>query len=115
MKHETNNKSISLKYHNLNWLENTTILLGLWFIIYPSPYELLLGLLVFIPILGLALNGFDKKSVESLVEIKFDKGKASYDVVDFIDIAALAIFEPIHYFVFESFMEVKQKYDFQNK
>jgi hypothetical protein len=46
---------------------------------------------VAIPILGLLLNGFDKKSIESLVEIKFESKGTNYNVVDFIDFAAIIV------------------------
>jgi hypothetical protein len=95
MKNSKNNNSISfakLTLHKLNWLEYLTIGLAVWFFLYPKPYEILLGILLFIPILGLFLNGLHKPSMATLVEISSDKdGTDKYDVADFIDIAAWVI------------------------
>lgn len=81
-----------LTLHKLNWLEWITIGISVWFVFYPKPYELLLGILLLIPLLGLILNGLHKPSLATLVEISIDKdGNKDYDVADFIDVAALAI------------------------
>lgn len=80
-----------LTLHKLDWLEWTTIGLGIWFFIYPQPYELLLGVLLAIPIIGLLLNGLHKPSIATLVEISTNKGEEKYDVADFIDFAAWVI------------------------
>ena len=81
-----------LTLQKLDWLEWITIGLAVWFLMYPQPYELLLGLLLAIPIIGLLLNGLHKPSMASLVEISADKdGEDKYDVADFIDIAAWVI------------------------
>lgn len=87
--------SVTLKkltLHKLDWLEWITIGLAIWFVFYPKPYEILLGLLLIIPLIGLFLNGLHKPSMATLVEISVDKnGEDKYDVADFIDIAAYAI------------------------
>lgn len=80
-----------LTLHKLDWLEWITIGLSIWFLIYPIPYKLLLGILLFIPIFGLVLNGLHKPSMATLVEISVEDGKDKYDVADFIDIAAWVI------------------------
>ncbi|HYH15874.1 MAG TPA: hypothetical protein VD794_11665, partial [Flavisolibacter sp.] len=81
-----------LTLHKLDWLEWITIGLSAWFVFYPKPYDMLLGTLLVIPIIGLLLNGLHKPSMASLVEISVDKdGEDTYDVADFIDIAAWAI------------------------
>ncbi|WP_320816085.1 hypothetical protein [Flavobacterium sp.] len=81
-----------LTLHKLDWLEWITIGLAIWFVLYPKPYEILLGTLLIIPIFGLILNGLHKPSMATLVEISADKdGNDKYDVADFIDIAAYAI------------------------
>lgn len=81
-----------LTLHKLDWLEWVTIGLAVWFFIYPEPYQLLLGVLLAIPIIGLLLNGLHKPSMATLVEISVDKeGEDKYDVADFIDIAAWII------------------------
>jgi len=94
-----------LTLHKLDWLEWTTILLSIWFLFVGYPYELLLGILLIIPILGLILNGLHKPSMASLVEIDLDaNGDYKYDVADFIDFAAWVIFlRAIIDFKYESF------------
>lgn len=91
--HKTNAVKISnLTFHKLDWLEWITIGLSIWFLIHPRPYEVLLGILLAIPIIGLLLNGLHKPSMATLVEISADKnGDDKYDVADFIDIAAWVI------------------------
>jgi hypothetical protein len=82
----------SLTLHKLDWLEWIAIALSLWFLIFPYPYEILLGVLLLIPVLGIFLNGLHKPSMASLVEISADKdGNDKYDVADFIDVAAWVI------------------------
>jgi len=93
MKEKTNSITFKkLTLHKLDWLEWITIGLAIWFVFYPKPYEILLGILLIIPIFGLILNGLHKPSMATLVEISADKeGNDKYDVADFIDIAAYAI------------------------
>ena len=55
--------------HKLDWLETIAIILSLWFFIYPKPYNLLLGALLAIPILGVLINGFESPSIASLVSV----------------------------------------------
>jgi hypothetical protein len=104
-----NNNSSSVTFskltlHKLDWLEYITIGLAMWFFIYPVPYEILLSVLLFIPILGLALNGLHKPSMATLVEISVEDGTDKYDVADFIDIAAWVIlFRVLIDYQFESF------------
>jgi hypothetical protein len=78
-----------LTFHKISWLEYVTIGLGLWFLFFPKPYEILFSALLCMPILGLFLNGLmGRPSISSLVEIsKDDKGNDEYDVADFIDFA----------------------------
>lgn len=81
-----------LTLHQLDWLEWTTIGLALWFLLYPRPYEILLGALLVIPIIGLLLNGMHKPSMATLVKVSVNKaGEDKYDVADFIDVAAWVI------------------------
>lgn len=77
-------------YEKLSWLEIISIGLSLWFLFYPEPYNLLLLVLLIIPVLGIFLNGFQEKSLCSLVTINKEKSK-KYDVADFIDMPALVI------------------------
>lgn len=85
-----------LTVHQLNWLEWVAIGLSIWFVLWPGElYTLLFTLLLFIPVLGLVLNGFTRPSLASLVTIspgKEEKDFQDFDVADFIDIPALAIF-----------------------
>ena len=94
-----------LTLHKLDWLEWITIGLAIWFFLYPRPYNILLGILLAIPIIGLLLNGLHKPSMASLVEISADKnGEDKYDVADFIDVAAWVILIRVLLdFEFESF------------
>jgi len=81
-----------LTLHKLDWLEWTTLFFSCWFLFFPNPYEILLGILLAIPIIGLFLNGLHRPSMATLVEISADKnGEDKYDVADFIDIAAWVI------------------------
>ena len=84
--------SLPLHFHKLNWLEWVSIILGIWFWIYPRPYIFLFSVLLIIPILGIILNGFRRPSIASLVEITEDAdGEADYDVADFIVFPAWVI------------------------
>ncbi|WP_290819681.1 hypothetical protein [Flavobacterium sp.] len=78
------------KLHQLDWLEYISIGLCLWFVFYPRPYEYLLIGLLLLPFIGMFLNGLNKPSIASLVEIDHDS-KDEYDVADFIDLPAWAI------------------------
>lgn len=82
-----------LTFHKLDWLEYITMGLGLWFLFYPRPYDILFTALLCMPLLGLFLNGLTgRPSISSLVEIsKDDDGSDKYDVADFIDFAAWII------------------------
>jgi hypothetical protein len=95
----------NITFHKLDWLEWVTMGLGIWFVIYPEPYEILFAVLMVIPILGLVLNGLrGRPSIASLVAITQDDGKDKYDVADFIDFAAIAILiRVLKDFEFESF------------
>jgi hypothetical protein len=79
-----------LTFHKLDWLENITIVIGLWFLFFPRPYVVLFIVLLAMPWIGLFLNGLNgRPSIASLVEVtKDDKGEDKYDVADFIDFAA---------------------------
>lgn len=97
-----------LTLHKLDWLEWITIGLAIWFFIYPRPYNILLGILLAIPVIGLLLNGLHKPSMATLVEISADKnGEDKYDVADFIDVAAWVILIRVLLdFEFESFFSL---------
>ncbi len=95
-----------LTFHKLEWLEYITIGLGLWFLIYPKPYNILFTTLLCMPLLGLLLNGLTgRPSIASLVEIsKDDDGSDKYDVADFIDLAAwIILIRVLIDYEFESF------------
>lgn len=94
-----------LTFHKLDWLEWVAIVISLWFMFFPVPYRLLLAVLLIIPLLGLILNGWNKPSMISLVELSTDKTKDDkYDVADFIDFPAMAILVRLIYdYEFESF------------
>jgi hypothetical protein len=95
-----------LTFHKLDWLEYVTMGLGLWFLFYPKPYDLLFTSLLCMPILGLILNGITgRPSIASLVEIsKDDDGSDKYDVADFIDFAAwIILLRVLLDYEFESF------------
>lgn len=99
-------KLSKLTFHKLDWLEYITLGLGFWFLIYPKPYDILFTVLLFMPILGLLLNGLTgRPSISSLVEIsKDDNGNDKYDVADFIDFAAwIILLRVVLDYEFESF------------
>ena len=79
-----------LTIHRLNWLEYLAIFFALWFIFFPKPYILLFTILLLMPVAGLILNGINRPSILSLINISH-AGKKKYDVADFIDVAAWAI------------------------
>lgn len=79
-----------LVLHKLNWLEYIAIGLSLWFLFYPMPYNILLVILLLMPFIGMFLNGLERPSIASLVEIDRE-AKNEYDVADFIDIPAAII------------------------
>lgn len=98
-----------LTFHKLNWLEYITTGLGLWFLFYPKPYDILFGVLLCMPIIGLLINGFSgRPSIATLVDIsKDDDGNDKYDVADFIDFAAWIIFIRVLIdYEFESFFSI---------
>lgn len=105
---KTNKITSQLTFHKLDWLEYTAIGIGLWFIIYPKPYIFLFAVLLVMPVVGLILNGFQKPSIASLVEITKDKNKGKrYDVADFIDLPAWIIgLRVLLDFEFESYFSV---------
>lgn len=81
-----------LTFHKLDWLEWVTIGFAALFFIYPEPYDTLLGILLVIPILGMLINGLDRPSMATLVQVSAGKnGEDKYDVADFIDVAAWVI------------------------
>ena len=95
-----------LTFHKLDWLEYVTIGLGLWFLFYPKPYDILFTALLCMPVLGLILNGITgRPSIASLVEIsKDDDGSDQSAVADFIDIAAwIILLRVLLDYEFESF------------
>jgi hypothetical protein len=99
-------KFSKLTFHKLDWLEYITMGLGLWFLFYPKPYNILFTSLLCMPIIGLLLNGMTgRPSISSLVEIsKDDDGDDKYDVADFIDFAAwIILIRVLIDFEFESF------------
>lgn len=101
------NRKPKLVLHKLDWLEWTTIGISVCFLFFPSffGYQLLFSILVVIPIFGLILNGINRPSIASLVEIHLDKDR--YDVADFIDIAAWVIlFRMLIDYDYESFYKL---------
>ena len=81
-----------MKLHKFDWLDWLTILLCLWFFIYPSPYKILFTVILLLPIIGLILKGSSKPSLASLITITInDKGGTDYEVADFIVLPALII------------------------
>ena len=78
------------RLHQLDWLEWVAMGIGLWFLFYPKPYEILLVVLLLLPFVGMFLNGLGKPSIASLVEID-RTAKNEYDVADFIDFPAWVI------------------------
>lgn len=98
-----------LTFHKLDWLEYITIGIGLWFLLYPKPYDILFTVLLCMPILGLTLNGITgRPSIVSLVEISKDNnGNDKYDVADFIDFAAwIILLRVLLDYEFESFYSI---------
>ena len=55
--------------HQLDWLEYIAIGLSLCFLFYPTPYVCLLVALLLLPFVGMFLNGLNKPSIASLIEI----------------------------------------------
>ncbi len=93
MKTNKTNKTTSSKVytlHKLDWLEYVSMGLCLWFLFYPRPYDYLLVALLLLPFVGMFLNGLNKPSIASLVQIDHSS-KDEYDVADFIDLPAWVI------------------------
>jgi len=65
--------------HKLDWLEYVSVGLCLWFLFYPRPYEYLLVALLLLSFVGMFLNGLNKPSIASLLEID-RSAKDEYDV-----------------------------------
>jgi hypothetical protein len=75
-----------VEIHKLDLLEKIALVLGLWFLIFPRPYKELLTILLFIPLLGLILNGLKgRPSFASLFRITTKDDKTQLDLADFID------------------------------
>lgn len=85
--------SSNLTFHKLDWLEKLSLIIGLWFWLYPKPYIPLFTILLILPILGLILNSNNRNaSLCSLVEIREKRdGEVKYDVADFIVLPAIFI------------------------
>ena len=79
--------------HKLNWLENISIVISLWFMFYPYPfYNALLIACIFLPLFGMYLNGLNKASYVSLIEITVEKGvDIDFDMADFVSFPSMAI------------------------
>lgn len=71
-------------------LDTITIVVAIWFVIYPKPYNLLLGLLILIPIVNVIINIFKDKQIVDLIDIDI-KNYNDYRWSDFIDIGAFSI------------------------
>ena len=81
-----------MNIHKLDWLDWLTILLCFWFLFYPTPYEILFTIILFLPIVGLILHGHSKPSLTSLVSITTnEKGGTDYNVADFIVLPAFIL------------------------
>lgn len=77
-------------FPRLNWLDKTSAVISIWFIIIPFPYIPIMTILLVLPILGIIINGYDKPSISTLVTFKAS-GRNKYDLADFIDLPAYAI------------------------
>jgi hypothetical protein len=100
------NKLSKLTFHKLDWLEWISLILAVWFFIYPKPYEVLFTCLLIMPVIGLFLNGITgRPSIASLIQISKDnKCDDKYDVADFIDAPAwILTLRVLIDFEFESF------------
>ncbi len=106
-KEEDRNKFALSKitFHQLGWLEYLTMGLGLWFLLYPKPYDILFTVLLCMPILGILLNSISRRpSIASLVTIPQGNADEDYDVADFIDFASwILLIRVLLDFEFESF------------
>lgn len=79
-------------FGHLDWLEVVAILLGAWFVIAPYPYKLLFILLLLLPIAGLISSGITgRPNMTSLVRTQYSNGRKKVELLDFIDIPALAL------------------------
>lgn len=94
-----------LTLHKPDGLEWAAIILSLWFFIYPRPYIPLLTILLLLPLVGIFINGWNKPSLATLVDVSEGRnGKDRYDVADFIDFPAWAIlFRLLLDYKFESY------------
>lgn len=76
-----------LELHKLNQLEWVAMALSFWFIFNAN--IVVFSALIAIPIAGILINGMNRPSIASLVEVDLREDK--YDVADFIDFPAFAI------------------------
>jgi hypothetical protein len=88
-KSKYNKRYIKLPY--LGYLEIIALVLSLWFIFFPRPYNILFTALVLMPLIGLFINGLQRPSLATLVSITKEGKNYKYDVIDFIDMPAWAI------------------------
>jgi hypothetical protein len=84
-----NRRYIKLPY--LGYLEIIALILSLWFIIFPRPYNILFTILILIPPIGIFINGLQRPSLATLISITKEGKDYKYDVIDFIDFPAWAI------------------------
>lgn len=80
-----------VKLHKLDWLEWISVILCIWFLVYPHPYKILFSVILCLPILGLILNGLSNPSLASLVSISKSNEEVKYDLADFIEFPGLIL------------------------
>lgn len=107
IKQSLNSPTPQVSFHKLNWLERLSIIVGLWFLIYPHPYTFLFTINLIIPIAGLIIHGIQNPSIASLVSISEKDVKHKYDIADFVEFPGLVIFiRVVLDFEFESFYSI---------
>lgn len=96
-----------VKIHQLDWLEWLSVGICLWFLFHPHPYDLVFGLVLSLPLIGLLLNGLSRPNLASLVSISKQEGEDKYDLADFIEFPGLIIFIRVLIdYEFESFYSI---------
>lgn len=81
-----------MKIHRLDWLDWLTVLLCIWFVLYPHPYGLLFTVILLLPIIGLILHGYSRPSLTSLVTITTTKDNGTdVQTADFIVLPAIIL------------------------
>jgi hypothetical protein len=88
-------------FHQLGWLENISIIVSLWFLLFPFPYKILFSIVVTLPIIGLSLNFIfsrrylkitNRPSIFSLVRAYGRvEGRDKYMMVDYVQFPAIVL------------------------